>query len=290
MIRYRLISFAASGTGWRDLMKTYLSRRLLPFATGFAIVVGTLGTVVLATGCTRRPVAGMAATFDGSTGEVSIPLVTTATANVTLESWVKVPASAKGCFIKIGDASTGYGLGVAAPGGWFDDSGPGNALVALYERVGWVYPTGNPTLLPGVWHHVAFVIGPAESAPTFYIDGTAYAGNASAAPHTPANSASIGEDIAGDRWTNATLAKVAVYNSALSAARITAHATATTDATYDAAVLADSPVAFYELQYDESSGMTATDKSGNSNNGTYSGGVEFSEPGPFAGTQQPKAQ
>jgi hypothetical protein len=56
------------------------------------------------------------------------------------------------------------------------------------------------------------------------------------------------------------------------------------------AVFADKPVAFYELVYDSTTGMSAIDKSGNSNTGTYSDGVSFSEPGPFASTQQPKAQ
>ncbi len=268
----------------------YLSRRLLPFRIGFAIVVGTLGTVVLTTGCTHQPAAGMAASFDGSSGEVSIPVVAAATENVTLESWVKLPAGAKGCFIKIGNASTGYGLGVGAAGGIFDDANPGNALIGLYERVSWIYPAGNPTLTPGVWQHVALVIGAAASAPTFYIDGTAYAATAPATPHAPLDTAAIGQDAAADRWTNATLAKVAVYNTALSAARITAHATATSDAAYDAAVLADKPVAFYELVYDPTTDKSATDRSGNSNTGTYSDGVSFSEPGPFASTQQSKEQ
>jgi hypothetical protein len=115
-------------------MKTYLSRRLRPFRIGFAIVVGTLSTMVLATGCTHPPAAGMAASFDGTTGEVSIPVVTKATENVTLESWVKLPDGAKGCLIKVG-SGTGYGLGVAAAGNRFDDSNPGNALIGLYENV-----------------------------------------------------------------------------------------------------------------------------------------------------------
>jgi hypothetical protein len=266
-------------------MRICLPLRVLPFAIDFAIVIGTFSTMLLATGCNRRAaaVAGMAVSFDGSTGEVSIPVVTETTANVTLESWVKLPTGAKGCFVKIGDANTGYGIGVGSSHTSFDAGNAGNALIGLYENVAWIYPAGNPTVSTGVWHHIAFVIGKSDSAPTFYIDGSAYAATARATPHAPANSAAIGDD----RGTNATLAKVAVYNSALSAARITAHASATTDATYDTAVLADSPVAFYELN--EENGPSAGDSSGNSNTGTYKGKVAFLNPGPFVSTQQPNS-
>ena len=273
--------------GRRELINGYLSRCPLPIAIGFAIVIGTFSSMLLAAGCDRRaPTStGMAVSFDGSTAEVSIPVVTQATASVTLESWVKLPAGAKGCFIKIGDANTGYGIGVGASHTSFDASSAGNALIGLYENSAFIYPTGDPTLAPGSWHHIAFVIGEAGTPPTFYIDGTPYVATTQGTPHAPANTSAIGRDFGGDRWTNATIAKVAVYNTALSAARITAHATATTDAAYDTAVLADSPVAFYEL--DEENGTSAMDSSGNSNTGTYDGKVAFLNPGPFVSTPKP---
>lgn len=268
-------------------MKMYMSRRLLPVVIGFAIGVITLSGLVLVTGCNQRAAStstGMAVSFDGS-GQVSIPIVTTASANVTLESWVKLPGNAKGCFVKIGDANTGYGIGVGTSHTSFDSDHPGNALIGLYENTAWMYPTGDPTLSPGAWHHIAFVIGAAGTAPKFYVDGAPQVATAPNTPHSPAGGGAIGNDLGGDRATNATLAKVAVYNSALSPERITAHATATSDASYDTAVLADAPVAFYELN--EEYGSIATDSSGNSNTGTYSGGVKFLQPGPFASSQQP---
>jgi len=269
-------------------MKKYLSYLFVSFAIGFAMTVGAFGTVVLATGCSRGAATdtGMAVSFDGSTGQVSIPVVTTATQNVTLELWVKLPEDAKGCFVKIGDPNTGYGIGVGATHTDFRASNAGNALIGLYEGSAWLYPTGNPTLLTSAWHHVAFVIGAASSAPTFYIDATPYSASQTAIPHAPANSADLGGDgIGGPRWSNATLAKVAVYNSALTEERVKAHASATSDAAYDAAVLDDKPVAFYAL--DEENGPSAADRSGNSNTGTYNGKVAFLQPGPFASRQQP---
>lgn len=270
-------------------MKKYLSDRFASFAIGFAIVIASFGTVILTTGCSRGSATdtGMAVSFDGTTGDVSIPVVTTGAANVTLESWVKLPEGAKGCFIKIGDANTGYGIGVGASHTTIDASNAGNALIAVYENGAWVYPSGDPKLSVGAWHHIAFVIGESGSPPTFYIDGTPYAATAPATPHAPANDAAIGRDFGPDRWTNATLAKLAIYNSALSADRIKAHASATSDASYDAAVLGDKPLAFYEL--DEGNGPSAADNSGNSNTGTYDGKVTFLQPGPFANNQQPES-
>jgi hypothetical protein len=273
-----------------DLMKMYMSRRLLPAVIGLAIGIITLSGLVLVTGCNQRAAStstGMAVSFDGSSAEVSIPVVTQATENVTLESWVQLPAGPKGCFLKIGDANTGYGIGVGASHTSFDANSPGNALIGLYENSAWIFPAGDPTLSAGAWHHIAFVIGPAGSPPIFYIDGTPYAATATAAPHAPADGAVIGRDLGGDRSTNATLAKVAIYNSALSADRIKAHATATSDNAYDTAVLADKPVAFYELN--EENGPSAVDSSGNSNTGTYDGKVAYLQPGPFASSQQPSS-
>ena len=234
----------------------------------------------------KSPTGGIGETgvlFNGSSGEVTLPtLLATVNANATLEAWVKLPASgAKGCFIKLGSGN-GFGLGVGAAGTTFDDSNPGTALIGLYEGVAWLFPTGNPTLSTGVWHQVAMVIGATATAPTFYIDGTAYAGTASNTPNAPTSAGIIGQDPAGTRWTNAAIARVAVYNSALSGTRIAAHAAATTDSAYDTAVLADSPVAFYKLS--ESSGANAADSSGNGSTGTYSGtGVTLQQTGPLTG-------
>jgi hypothetical protein len=53
------------------------------------------------------------------------------------------------------------------------------------------------------------------------------------------------------------------------------------DPSYSAAVLLDSPAAYWRLG--ESSGTTMTDASKNRNNGTYGGGVTLAQPGALAG-------
>lgn len=57
--------------------------------------------------------------------------------------------------------------------------------------------------------------------------------------------------------------------------------TATQADTYDAALLAKSPVAFFRLQ--EASGSTMADASSNANDGTYNGGPTLGATGPFDG-------
>ena len=217
-----------------------------------------------------------AALFDGSTGYVSVPTVTRLTSGVTLECWVKLPATgAKGCFISIGSA--GYQL-------WLGDSiDPSNQLSANYDDSSSVAP--GPLLSTGVWHHVAFVIGD-PLAPIYYVDGVAYPTTANVGPMAPGffgDVATLGCDqlLSGTpyRPSNCEIARAAVYTSALSPAQIAAHASASHDTDYDAAVLADSPVAFWKL--DEASGTVAADSSGNGNTGTYQGAVTLGETGPL---------
>ena len=67
------------------------------------------------------------------------------------------------------------------------------------------------------------------------------------------------------------LDEIAIYGTALSAARVQAHYTPGAPATYASTVLADSPVAYWRLG--EASGSSAADSSGNGNGGSYAGGV-----------------
>lgn len=222
------------------------------------------------------------ASFDGKTGYISVPLVTTATTNVTLEAIVLLSSTPHGAFIKIGQSGTGYTFGVAAKGTSVGVSTPGPYLQASYGGVANLYPSGNPFLSLGTWHYVAMVIHGAASAPTFYLDTNTFPGTATSTPIAPVGVANIGGG-PGTLSTldfNGSLARVAVYTSALTATQIAAHYAAFgNDANYDAAVLADSPVGFWKLA--DAAGPTAVDSSGNGNDGTAHGGVSFAQGTPF---------
>jgi RHS repeat-associated protein len=85
----------------------------------------------------------------------------------------------------------------------------------------------------------------------------------------------IGGATAQELMYQGTLDEVAIYNTALTAARVQAHRTA--GAGYRAAVLADHPVAYYGL--DETTGAIAFDSSGANDAGTVTGGVTTGAPG-----------
>jgi concanavalin A-like lectin/glucanase superfamily protein len=71
-------------------------------------------------------------------------------------------------------------------------------------------------------------------------------------------------------WFTGAMARVAIYNTALSAATIaTNYANHTNLTTYDAGILANSPVAYWKLN--ETTGTSAADSSGNGRTATYHG-------------------
>jgi hypothetical protein len=155
--------------------------------------------------------------LDGSTGQVNLPLLTTAVANVTLECWVNISGATKGSLIKIGNGSTGYGIGV---GGTTEDNS-GTNLVGLYEMVRWLNPSITPVLSLNVWHHVALVVD-GSGNPTLYLDGVAFALPSGGGPDAPSGSACIGCDNSG-RQFGGLIDEAAVYNYALTAAQLAAH-------------------------------------------------------------------
>jgi len=223
--------------------------------------------------------------FDGSSGQVNLPLISNAAGSVTLECWVKIAAATHGALLEIGNSSSGYsGYGIGIGNGNFDTTGTN--LIALYEGQRWLLPTGNPALSLNAWHHVALVID-GSGSPTVYLDGTAYTVSGSGGPSSPTGSSSIGNDPANStRHVAASIDEPAIYWTALSAAQISNHylggitnpsnyasAGVTGGANYKAVILTDQPVAYYRL--DETSTAPAIVDSAVQigNNGFYQGGV-----------------
>jgi hypothetical protein len=159
-----------------------------------------------------------AVTFNGTTGKIDIANPTTATSNVTLEYWAKLPSSSiKGGGIKLGPDANGYGIGFGS-GAW--DT---NGTVPIYLRggVGWTVSPGG-AVSTGVWHHIVLVLD-GSGQPNFYVDGVALGAVAVAAPSAPTATGYVGSDATGTRFLNASMDEIAVYGTALSGARIAAH-------------------------------------------------------------------
>jgi len=123
--------------------------------------------------------------FAGSDDYVSIASTFgLGTNTLTAECWVNIPStSEKGAFIKIGDSSDGYGVGVG--GTSFDDLG--NKLIYLHEALSW-NSTGID--IGTGWHHVAFSIDASHDI-ILYLDGVeVYSFNE--IPLTPSSATTIG--------------------------------------------------------------------------------------------------
>jgi RHS repeat-associated protein len=223
-----------------------------------------------------------AATFDGATGSnVTANNVSLPTAGATMEAWVNLPdTSRSGAFIQVGAGGNGFGLGVGS--GRYDSSTPGNHLIVLYETVRWI----DSGVSIGIgWHHVAATIDGSGTA-TFFIDGAQVAQSTGSAPLAHGSNVALGGYTAADssqRWFHGTLDEAAVYGQALPPPSIAAHdqagnAKLTLDP-YKTAVLADSPVTYYQLA--DSSGTVAhSEVSGT--DGTYNNSPSLAQVGKIA--------
>ena len=82
---------------------------------------------------------------------------------VTLETWAYVDSSKHGAFLKIGNNSTGYALGLG--GTAFENAG--QKFLLLFEGVRWIQPA---TTVGTGWHHFAMVIA-TNGTPEGFLDG-----------------------------------------------------------------------------------------------------------------------
>src|SRR4051812_25757548 len=163
---------------------------------------------------------GKAVSFDGSDDEVQVgSTFGIGAANLTISNWVYVSsASLSGAFVKLGNGSTGYGIGVG--GTTYDNAG--NQLIILYEAIRWV-PTGSN--IGTGWHHVAVTVD-GSGVPTAYLDGQSLGSFAGTAPVSPAGAITyIGgytSSTPTNRHFNGPVDEVRIYSRAPSGTEITA--------------------------------------------------------------------
>jgi hypothetical protein len=213
---------------------------------------------------------GTAVSGNGSNPIATLPSVPSGLTggNVTLEAWVKLPTgNLKGSFVKVGSSSNGWGMGIG--GTQWDNAG--RTLVLLTETIAW-----NPTSYSfpntaGVYH--VMVVRGTGNAYTCYVNGTAVATGNLSSPVAASGQMGVGgytEPYGFKLSSTIDVDNVAVYASALSSTRVTAHYNSGSGD--NSAVTADSPVVWLKL--DEASatgdsGATAADSSGNSRTLTH---------------------
>lgn len=160
------------------------------------------------------------------------------------------------CFLKPNTQASGYGTVFSDSGSvglWYSGSAQGaNDKTLNYYYAGDHFSTSK--LTDGVWNHIAVVIN--SGSGTFYINGLAAGTFSSASSLTGSY---IGQD-GGSDPLKAYVDDLRIYTSALTSNQI-------------AQLAAGVDITGTQLYYkfDEGSGTTATDSSGNSNTGTITG-------------------
>jgi RHS repeat-associated protein len=213
------------------------------------------------------------AVLDGSSGAMSAigPVLAT---GATLEAWVKGTGAWSPFTETVVATSANDSLAIVNghPYAAFSIGGTSRTLDA------------GVAISIGAWHHLATTWD--GYTIRIYIDGALAAFTASGAGGlSESGNAQVG-GFNGANFFNGALDEVAVYGSALSPGRILAHYWAgagqvtATAPSYSGTVLGDHPAGYWQLT--DSSGTTAVDASGNSNNGTLSGGVTLNQPGATA--------
>lgn len=162
-----------------------------------------------------------AVTFTAASSQsMTAPLVTSATDNFSLEAWVKLPnLTAQQTDIASNGSSTGpsngWGIGISNGA----ETGTGLVLTGLQPGVGNI--NSGYTFADTNWHHIVMV---RESGTTkFYVDGVLQSGTSVAAPLTPTTRFSLATRQFSSTFFNGTIDEVAVYTTALSSTRVSAH-------------------------------------------------------------------
>ncbi len=228
---------------------------------------GTASSATVVTSPARSPVAGGGAGAFSIELWVNVPASVSGTQTIWQQSWQSA-ALPNPCFIALnGGSSPFFTLQINANG----------TVLAAYA---------TPVL--GAPNHVVMTWD--AHTLTAYVNGVATSGGTGSGPISNVSSPNAGFTIGGPVDTHTGLqgsaGEFALYHTALPATRVSAHynagaARVPTPPPYVAAVMADSPIAFYRLN--ETYGTVAADSSGNGHNATYGAGVTHGGPALVAG-------
>ncbi len=160
------------------------------------------------------------ASFNGVSSKVSFAnTLLNANADISLECIVRLSsASLKGSFIKVGINGVGIGVGV----GNTTHDNLGNNLIALAEGIAW--KSSDKQIGIGTHHIVLVFKGASNKEWLFYLDGFLIVTLPSQTISNPNNGGLIGAGDTPDRYANALIDEVAIYNKILLLERCFAHA------------------------------------------------------------------
>jgi hypothetical protein len=151
---------------------------------------------------------------NGTNQYISIPQVSTANTNITMQAWVYVNLNTTGTFIKNGTGGGGYSIGI---GNWAYDQVGSNVVMLLYGR-GWI---GSGVSYGTVgWKLVTLTLDGSSTARA-YVNGNLIGTYTWPSPTYPSGPLSLGANIGdGNIYYNGKFAAAYFYNRALSQAEI----------------------------------------------------------------------
>ena len=151
---------------------------------------------------------------NGTNQYISIPQVSTANTNITMQAWVYVNLNTTGTFIKNGTGGGGYSIGI---GNWAYDQVGSNVVMLLYGR-GWI---GSGVSYGTVgWKLVTLTLDGSSTARA-YVNGNLIGTYTWPSPTSPSGPLSLGANIGdGNIYYNGKFAAAYFYNRALSQAEI----------------------------------------------------------------------
>jgi hypothetical protein len=152
---------------------------------------------------------------NGTNQYISIPQISTANTNITMQVWVYVNLNTTGTFLKNGTGGGGYSIGIG--NGAYDQVGS-NVVMLLYGR-GWI-GTGVSYGTAG-WKLVTLTLDGSSTARA-YVNGSLIGTYTWPTPTVPAGPLNIGANIGdGNIYYNGKFAAAYFYDRALTLAEIT---------------------------------------------------------------------
>ena len=151
---------------------------------------------------------------NGTNQYISIPQISTANTNITMQAWVYVNLNTTGTFIKNGTGGGGYSIGI---GNWAYDQVGSNVVMLLYGR-GWIgsgvsYGTAG-------WKLVTLTLDGSSTAKA-YVNGSLIGTYTWPTPTVPTGPLNLGANIGdGNIYYNGKFAAAYFYNRELSLAEI----------------------------------------------------------------------
>src|SRR3989344_7510129 len=158
---------------------------------------------------------GQAMKFDGSNDLILAPLVTNATQNVTVSTWVNWNGTTAGDQVVVYNGHTGSdGFGIFISDG---NCGSGSTIVVHLGGVNCNATASSATLSAKTWTHIAETRD--ATTWTLYVNGVAQ-GTGATSPNTPTIATAVGASHLATNVFNGSLDDVRIYSRALSASEV----------------------------------------------------------------------